>query len=257
MASGRLQDKVAVVTGSTSGIGEGIAAMFAAEGAKVVVSGRREAEGQQVVERIQAAGGTAVFQRCDLAVPADCDALIQRAVDEFGELEILVNNAGIFPRYSREETTAEVWDHIMDVNVRGAMLCGRAAEPLMTARGGGSIINIGSGNAFIAGERIFAYGVSKGALYNMTMNWARYLARHRIRVNWITVGWVMTEMEFEVQEGEGNSREAMLERAKHLPMGEYTTPEDIAAACVYLASDEAVRVTGSNINCGAGLGVRV
>ena len=254
---GRLQDKVAVVTGSTSGIGACIARRFAAEGAKVVVSGRREAEGEQVVADIVAAGGTAVFQRTDLAQPEDCRALIARAVAEFGDLEVLVNNAGIFPRAHRQETTPEFWDQIHAVNLRGAMLCGQAAEPIMVARGGGSIINMGSCNAFIGGENLLAYSVSKGALYNLTMNWARHLAKHRIRANWISIGWVLTDMERETQAGEGRDEQGLDNLAKHLPMGEFNTEEDMAGGCVYLASDDAVRVTGSNLVIAAGMGVRV
>jgi len=254
---GRLQDKVAVVTGSTSGIGACIARRFAAEGARVVVSGRRVDEGEQVVADIVAAGGSAVFQRADLALPDDCRALIARAVDEYGDLEILVNNAGIFPRASRADTSPEFWDHIQDVNVRGAMLCGQAAEPIMTARGGGSIINMGSCNAFIGGENLLAYSVSKGALYNLTMNWARHLAKHRIRANWISVGWVLTDMERETQAREGRDEQGLEHTARHLPMGEFNTEEDMAAGCVYLASDDAVRVTGSNLVIAAGMGVRV
>ncbi|MBI5835086.1 MAG: SDR family oxidoreductase [Armatimonadetes bacterium] len=254
---GRLQDKVAVITGSTSGIGACIARRFAEEGARVVVSGRRVDEGERVVAGIVAGGGRAVFQRTDLAQPDDCRALIARAVDEFGDLEILVNNAGIFPRADRAAITPEFWGQIQDVNVRGAMLCGQAAEPIMVARGGGSIINMGSCNAFIGGENLLAYSVSKGALYNLTMNWARHLAKHRIRANWISVGWVLTEMERQTQGLEGRDEQGLEHLSRHLPMGEFNTEDDMAAGCVYLASDDAVRVTGSNLVIAAGMGVRV
>jgi NAD(P)-dependent dehydrogenase (short-subunit alcohol dehydrogenase family) len=253
----RLAGKPAVITGSTSGIGAAIAERFAAEGALVVVSGRRATEGNAVVDRITAAGGRAVFQPTDLRRPADCKALIARAAEEFGGLEILVNNAALFPRQHRQAITPEFWDEIMAVNLRGAMLCGQAAEPLLIARGGGSILNIGTGNAFGTGENLLAYGVSKGALWNLTMNWARQLARHRIRVNWVTVGWVLTEKELEVQAAEGHDAESLAEIAKRLPMGEFNTPEDIAAGCAFLASDEAVRITGSNLNIAAGMAVRL
>lgn len=252
----RLQGKVAVVTGSTSGIGAGIARAFAAEGAAVVVSGRRRAEGEAQVGAIREAGGTAVFQQTDVSIPDDCRRVCQRAVDEFGGLDILVNNAGIFPRMPFAETTPEFWDTMFAINVRGAFLCSQDAVPLMRERGGGSIINIGSGNAFGTSDRLFAYGCSKGALYAMTKTLARILAPQRIRVNWITVGWVLTEKEFEVQEAEGNDRQTMLERAANLPMAEYTTVEDVARACVYLASDDAVHVTGSDVVTAAGLSIR-
>lgn len=253
----RLQGKVAVVTGSTSGIGAGIATAMASEGACVVVSGRRAPEGDAVVEGIRAAGGTAVFQQTDLRRPEECRQLCQRAAAEFGGLDILVNNAGIFPRLEFEQLSVEFWDAIMETNVRGAFLCSQAAVPLMRARGGGALINIGSSHAFGTRERLFAYGCSKGALYVMTMNLARMLAPQRIRVNWITVGWVLTEKEYAVQESEGVSREALHQRAEELPMGEFSTVDDIARACVYLATDEAAHITGSNVNTGAGIGIHL
>jgi NAD(P)-dependent dehydrogenase (short-subunit alcohol dehydrogenase family) len=169
-----------------------------------------------------------------------------------------VNNAGIFPRMEFEKTTPEFWDEMFSINVRGAFLCSQAAAPQMRQRGGGSIINIGSGNAFGVGDRLFAYGCSKGALYAMTMNLARVLARDQIRVNWVTVGWVLTEKELQVQaEQEKRDMDALRQNEARLPMGQYTTVEDIAEGCVYLASDAAVRVTASNLNTSAGLSIRM
>ncbi|NUP98343.1 MAG: SDR family oxidoreductase [Armatimonadetes bacterium] len=255
--AGRLDGKIAVVTGSTSGIGQGIAVAFAREGAQVVVSGRRQEEGERVVRELRQNGGEAVFQPTDLTRPADCQRLIDRAMDAYGGLDILVNNAGIFPRCPLADITPEFWDEVFAVNLRGAFLCCQAAVPHLRARGGGAIINIGSGNAFIAGESLLAYGVSKSALYALTMNLAKGLAADRIRVNWLTVGWVLTDKEFEVQAGQGRDREAMLAREGNLPMGQYNTVEDNAEACVYLASDAAARVTGSELNASAGLRIRL
>lgn len=253
-----LAGKTAVITGSTSGIGEAIARRFAAEGARVVVSGRRTERGEAVVAAIRAAGGEALFQAADLRRPDDCSGLIHRAVAAYGGLDILVNNAGIFPRRPFLETTPDFWDEVFAVNLRAPFLCAQAAVPPMRERGGGCILNIGSGNAFLTGERLIAYGVSKAALYNLTMNLARCLAPDHIRVNWLTVGWVLTEQEFQVQEEqEGRSREDMLAAAARLPMGEYTQVEDVAAGCVFLASDEAARITGTDLNVTAGLRVRV
>lgn len=253
--SHRLVGKVAVVTGSTSGIGAGIAQALAAAGARVVVSGRRSREGNAVVAAIREAGGEAIFQQTDLRQPEECRRLCQCAAEAFGGLDILVNNAGVFPRMDFEEVTPEFWDQILDINVRAAFFCCQAATPLMRQRGGGSIINIGSVHAFGTRPRMLPYGISKSALYALTMNLARILAPDHIRVNWVTVGWVLTEKEFEVQAGEGTDSEELLKRAETLPMGEFSTVEDVAQACVYLAGDETAHVTGSNLNTGAGLGV--
>ncbi|MCC7492166.1 MAG: SDR family oxidoreductase [Fimbriimonadaceae bacterium] len=254
--AGRLAGKIAVVTGSTSGIGAGIVQRFAAEGAAVVVSGRRPAEGESVVAQIRAAGGEASFCQTDVAVPADCRHLIAAAGEAYGGLDILVNNAGIFPRCRFLDTTVEFWDEVLNINVRGAFLCCQAAVPLMQAGGGGSIINVGSCNAFTTGDALFAYGVSKGALWTLTQNLAKNLAPLRIRANWISVGWVLTEKELEVQAKEGRTPDDLQAGAAQRPMGEYNTVDDIAWAAVYLASDEAIRVSGSDLNASAGMRIR-
>ncbi|MBM4085480.1 MAG: SDR family oxidoreductase, partial [Planctomycetes bacterium] len=177
--------------------------------------------------------------------------------EEFGGLDILVNNAGLFPRASFDDTTLELWDELFAVNVRGAFLCSQAAAPLMRQRGGGSIINIGSCHAFATGGNLFAYGCTKGALYVLTMNMARCLAKDRIRVNWITVGWVLTEKELEVQAKEGRDLEWLKQNEAQRPMGRYNTAEEIAAGCVYLASDDAQNVTAANLNVSGGMSIRV
>ena len=250
----QLAGKIAVVTGSTSGIGAAIARGFAREGAAVVVSGRREPEGQRVVAGIESEGGRAMFQRADMAEPEDCRRLIDRTGETFGGLDILVNNAGIFPRCPFEQVDAEFWDRMFNINVRGAMFCCQAAVPLMRQRGGGSIINIGTVHHTRYHDELFAYGVSKGALYVMTRKLAGMLRADHIRVNWITVGWVLTEQEIEIQGGEG-SLDRLREREKKLPMGQFNTVEDYAAACVFLASPAAERITGTDMNVSAGLHV--
>lgn len=253
-----LDGKIAVVTGSTSGIGATIARALAADGAAVIISGRRHERGAEVVAQITAHGGRALFEPADLSHPEDCARLCRRAADAWGGLDILVNNAGDFTRRDFEATDADFWDGVFDLNVRAAFLCSQAAVPHMRQRGGGSIVNIGSGNAFArGGGRLFAYGCSKAALYGLSMKLAGELARDRIRVNWITVGWILTEKEFEVQAGEGLDREQLAANEARLPMGQYNTEEDIALGCLYLASDAAARVTGSDLNISAGLSIRI
>lgn len=255
--SQKLEHKIAVVTGSTSGIGAAIARAFAAEGAQVVITGRREGRGAQVVDEIKQAGGQAVFERADMAVAEDCKQVCERAKETFGGLDILVNNAGIFPRAKFEETTPEFWDTMFAVNTRSAFLCSQAAVPMMRSRGGGSIINMGSTLPWSMGDNLFAYGCSKGAMYTMTRQLAGILRKDKIRVNWVTIGWVLTEKEFEVQTSEGREEGWQVDQADRLPMGEFNTEADMSEACLYLASDAGARVTGTDLNVSAGLNIHI
>ena len=255
--SKKLENKIAVVTGSTSGIGAAIARSFAVEGAQVVITGRREERGAQVVDEIAQAGGEAVFVKADMAVAEDCKQVCEQAKDAFGGLDVLVNNAGIFPRAKFEETTPEFWDTMFAVNTRSAFLCSQAAVPMMRARGGGSIINMGSTLPWVLGDNLFAYGCSKGAMYTMTRQLAGILRKDKIRVNWVTIGWVLTEKEFEVQAGQGREDGWEVGQAEQLPMGEFNTEEDMAEACLYLASDAGARVTGTDLNVSAGLNIHI
>ncbi len=252
---GKLSNKIAIVTGSTSGIGEEIARTFAREGASVIVSGRRTERGEAIVQSIRDNGGMAVFQQGDLTTPEDCKALVRRAQDEFGGLDILVNNAAVFPRVEFDNITVEEWDREFNLNFRAAFLCSQAAIPLMNVRGGGSIINMGSCHTFSgASEKLFTYSCTKGALYMMTMKMALAMARQRIRVNWITVGWVLTEKEYEVEAGQGLNAQELEERGRRvIPMGEFNTEAEMAAGCLYFASDDAIHVTGSELNISSGL----
>ena len=253
----RLAGRVAVITGSTSGIGAGIARAMAREGARVVVSGRRRTEGEAVAASIRDAGGEAVFHAADLSNVRECAPLVERARTEYGGLDILVNNAGIFPVMTFEETTPELWDSLFAVNARAAFFCAQAATPMLRQRGGGSIINIGSTHPFGVGTGQFAYGISKGALHTMTRKLAMLLAPDRIRVNWITVGWVLTEQERALRNVPEDDTEWIEKNRKRMPMQEFTTVEDVSEACVYLASDAGRNVTGTDMAVCSGISVRL
>lgn len=253
----RLESRAAIVTGSTSGIGRAIAVSLANEGARVVVSGRRDDLGEAVVEEIGRGGGTAVFHHADLSDVRECAPLCRRAVDEFGGLDILVNNAGIFPHVTFEETTVEQWDRIFAVNVRAAFFCCQAAAPLLRMRGGGAIVNIGSTHPFGTGAAQFAYGISKGALHTMTRKLALLLAPDKIRVNWISVGWVLTETERHRLGVPPDDTEWIDEHSRHLPLREFTTPEDVAEAVVYLASESGRHVTGTDLAVSSGISIHM
>ena len=249
-----LKGKVAIVTGSTGGIGEGIARALAAEGACVIVSGRRIDEGEQVATQIRARGGEAAFVRIDVAREQDCAALIRAGLDRFGQLDILVNNAGIFPITPLTEVSAAQWDEVFSTNVRGAFLCSQAAIPALKQQGGGVIVNIGSTLAYRStGERI-AYACSKGALLTMTKVMARELLPLRIRVNWVTVGWVATPGEVELRnQNSGNGQTYLSEMGRHTPLGRLETVEEIASGVAYLVSDAASHVTGCELNISGGM----
>lgn len=253
--AGRIEGKVAVVTGSTGGLGEGIAKMLAAEGAAVIVSGRRDDEGEAVAAAIREAGGQAIYRHADVSRPDDCAALIEAAKAEFGRLDVLVNNAAALAHVPFDELTVEQWDAAFAANVTGPMLLARAAIPLMREQGGGSIVNIGTTMVYRGGglDRI-AYSASKGALQVMTRTLASSLLKDRIRANWVIVGWMATPQEVELRtRTHGDGEKFLSESGEKRPMGRHETPEDIAAGVLYLVSDEASHVTGTELNVSGGL----
>jgi len=248
--------KVCVVTGSTGGIGEGIARRLATEGFSIVVSGRRRAKGEEIARQITNQGGTACFLPADMTGPEACLSLIEAAADRYGRLDVLVNNAGIFPIAEIEDTTVEIWDRVFATNVRGPFLCAQAAIPHLRKQGGGCIVNIGSTTPFRAGGDRVAYAASKGALLFMTKTLARALLNDKIRVNWVAVGWVATEGEIELRSqhaSSGTGQEFLDKISAEAPLGRLETVEDIAAGVAYLVSDDASQVTGCELNISGGL----
>jgi len=242
----RLKDKVAVVTGSGAGMGEGIARLFADEGARVVVSGRDEEKGRAVAEDIVSQGAQAIFLRADVSTEADCRALIDQTVEQFGQIDALVNNVGLSTRSTIEDTTVELWDKLFATNVRSAFICMQQAVKFMKERRRGSIINIGSVNAYIGEPKLMAYSATKGAMMVLTKNTASYLNRYRIRVNQLNVGWTNTPNEHRVKMEEESKDANWLEEAeKTRPFGRLLLPRDIALAALYFASDESELITGS------------
>jgi NAD(P)-dependent dehydrogenase (short-subunit alcohol dehydrogenase family) len=259
---GRVQDKVAIVTGAGTGIGQGIAVELAREGAKVVVANRNAETGEETARLAREAGstsgtgGTAVFQPTDVTREADCQALVEAAVAQFGGLDVLVNNAGIFPRATLEQTTEELWDQIFAVNLKGVFFCCKHAMPVMRERGGGSVINIGSINAYVGGANLFPYSASKGGLLTLTRNLAASWARHHVRVNFLNPGWVITPGEIHIQGIEGHDAAWLEQQAKRMPLGRMQSPEDAAWAALFFASDESAMVTGQALNVDGGSSIR-
>jgi NAD(P)-dependent dehydrogenase (short-subunit alcohol dehydrogenase family) len=240
-----LSSRVALVTGSTSGIGRGIAQHFAGLGAAVVVHGTNREKGEAAVAAIGGAGARAAFVRADLTDPAACEALVTEAMRAFGRIDVLVNNAGDFTRGTIESTPLPLWDRIQAINLRAPFLLIQAVIPHMRAQGGGSIVNIGSVNAYIGEPKLCAYSVSKGGLMTLTKNAAACLSRYRIRVNQVNVGWTLTEGEHEVKLAEGKGENWLEDAVKTRPFGRLLEPRDIAYAAAYFASDQSACVTGT------------
>lgn len=227
-------------------MGEGIARLFAEEGARVVVSDRDAKAAEAVAASLNEQGFTAIARRCDVSSEADCRALIDDAVAQFGRIDVLVNTVGWSKRGTIEDTTVEEWDGIFAVNVRGSFICTQQAVKHMKEQGSGSIINIGSVNAYIGEPKLMAYSAAKGALMTLTKNLASYLNQYRIRVNQLNIGWTLTPNEHRVKvEEEGKGENWLEEAVKTRPWGRLLVPRDVGYAALYFASDESELITGS------------
>ena len=246
-STARLDGRAAIVTGAGQGIGEGIAGALAAAGASVAVADTQAAEGSRVAEALRSAGGRAESIRADVAVEADVASLVATAVQHFGRLDIVVNNAGICIVRTVEESTVEEWDRVMAVNVRSAFLTTKYAVPHMRRQGGGSILNVASISSFVGQQSTPAYCASKGALLMLTKSLAVDYARDAIRVNCICPGITDTPML------RGHVRHApdpdahLAERLSRVPAGEMLYPADMGSAALFLCSDAARGITGTSL----------
>ncbi len=249
---GRMAGKVAVVTGAARGIGRGVAAQLAREGSRVVIGDVQDELGLAAAAALVAAGGEAVYCHADVTEEKQCVGLMDAAVSSFGRLDVLVNNAGRMPRGTLEETTTELWEDVLNLDLRGAFYCCKHATPHMRRAGGGSIVNIGSIAGIQGLPNMVAYAAAKGGLLAMTRTLAGALVRDRIRVNYVIPGWVLTEGELELQHGSGVTDETLRVVGATMPMGRHQTVEDVAHAVIYLASDESIQVTGTVLPLDAG-----
>ena len=246
----QLTDRVALVTGSTTGIGEAIARRLALAGARVMVHGQRREEAEQVVRAIRDAGAAdADFFLADLARPEECEALIGAASTRFGALNILVNNAALMTRSDLEATDAETFDRTISVNLRAPLLLIRAALPHFRRAGGGAVLNIGSVNGYCGERTQLAYSVSKGGLMTLSRNLADAHGTENIRVNHFNVGWVLTPNEYALKRREGLPEDW----PQHLPSsaapsGRLLSPEEIAHFALTFVSDEGALVNGSVVD---------
>lgn len=247
--------KTVVVTGAAQGIGAAIAERFVRLGAKAVAADADE-RGAAAAARWRQAGYEARFVRCDVSVEADVRAMIKFAETEFGGVDVLVNNAGIFPRSDPFEMDEAFWDRVMGVNLKGAYLTCRAAVPGMIRRGRGSIINIGSLHAAQGATDTLAYAISKGGLVTLTRNLAKTLAPHRIRVNCVHPGWVASDGELARLKALNEDGEELARAITRMPMGRMQTGDDIASAVTFIASDLADQITGQQLTVDGGLSLR-
>jgi len=248
----RLKDKIALVTGSSRGVGRAVALAYAKEGAKVLVNyTSNEKAAQEVVAAIQGMGSQAKAVRADVAKKTDAEALVQATVDEFGGLDILVNNAGFTRPAMMLSMTEEQWDDVIDIHLKGAFLCGQAAAQHMKEKKSGKIINVASVAGVVGTVGQIIYSAAKGGVISMTKSMARELARYNVCANVISLGIVATEMSEKIR-GDEKLREIYMNR---ILLKRFAEPDDITPAFVFFASDESNYVTGQLLCADGGYGM--
>jgi NAD(P)-dependent dehydrogenase (short-subunit alcohol dehydrogenase family) len=242
----RFNGKVVLVTGGTSGIGKATAVAFAKEGAKVVVSGRREKEGLAVVEEIKKGGGQGHFVRADVSKEDDVKNLVAQAVAKFGRLDVAFNNAGVEQPFApTHETTAELYRHVFDINVLGVLLAMKYEIPELLKAGGGAVVNTSSILGHVAVPAFGVYNASKFAVEGLTRTAALEYATRGVRVNAVAPAMIVTDM-IERFTGGSDTEQGKQMAALH-PVGRMGRPEEVAAAVLYLASDAASFTTGISL----------
>ncbi len=249
----RVKDRVAIVTGAAMGIGKGIATVLAREGAKVVVADVNAQEGTRTADELGRGGSDAIFVRTDVGDEAQVRTLVQRAVERYGSLSILVNNAAVGVYTPVHDTTLEAWERCLRVNLTGPFLCAKYALPHLKAAGGGAIVNIASVHAYQNVGGTAPYAASKGGLVALTRVMAIDYARDGIRVNAVCPGWVYTPLIERIFRESGDFDGMKQAVTRRQLLGRLGTPEDIGHAVLYLVSNESSFVTGTSLFVDAGL----
>ena len=248
---GRLEGKVAIISGGARGQGETEAKMFVREGAKVVLGDVLDDVGRKVEAEIRESGAEVTYLHLDVTSEDDWRAAVDQTVSRYGKLDILVNNAGILIRRRIEDTTEEIWDRIMDVNAKGVLWGVKHAAPAMRQTGGGSIVNISSIAGLVAdpGGGSVSYTASKGAVRLLTKSAAVQYVRDGIRCNSVHPGPIDTDMIRDTLDDPASVEE----RLKRIPLGRVGTSEDVAYGVLFLASDESSFITGSELVIDGGI----
>ena len=248
----RLDGKVALITGAGNGMGQVASVLFAQEGARIVVADFSETGGAETVAAVEAVGGEAAFVKVDVANAGQVEAMVQFALTRFGSLDVLYNNAGIFPADDggATETPEPTWDRVMEVNLKGVWLGCKYGIPAMLESGGGSIVNVASFVALMgAATAQIAYTASKGGVLAMTREIAVEYGRKNIRANSLCPGPIATPMLEELMSDPARKARRLV----HIPMGRLGQAEELAKAALFLASDDSSFMTGSQLVVDGGI----
>ena len=252
----RLENKIAIITGATTGIGRATSVLFCAEGAKVVVVGRREDEGRETVRLAEQAGGKAIFIKTDVSKAAEVEEMVTKAISIFGKIDILFNNAGINPEPARKSLTEcpeDTWDRVMEVNLKGVYLTSKYVIPHMVRNKGGSIVNMGSCYGHAGVKNRCVYSASKGGVITLTKSMAIDYARYHIRVNCISPAIIETDIAKNMLDEARRNPEVWKEIITNkIPMDKPGKPEEVAYAALFLASDESSFITGISLKVDGG-----
>ena len=249
----KLKNKVAIITGAGSGIGQATALLFAQKGAKVVVADIVDQAGQETTDQISATGGEAIFVKTDVSKAADIEMMVQTAVDSFGGLDILFNNAGLTIPAMVTETDEETWDRTIDVNLKGVMLGCKYAIPAMIKRGSGSIINTASMLGLVASPKQAPYCAAKGGVVLLTKQIAIDYARNNIRVNCICPSEVNTPMHRRFIATSPDPEATKQRLLARIPLQRMAEPAEIATTALFLACDDSSYITGVALPVDGGL----